>query len=105
MYANPNKTKIFIPDTFLLKEEAMQIQRSPRLSHMRTSSTRRARIARLMVLASTLLLAALLAAFVLYPAGQGSTTTIHFSHSISQQIAGSGPGDSPPSTPTPTPTP
>ncbi|HEY1354074.1 MAG TPA: hypothetical protein VGF67_31065, partial [Ktedonobacteraceae bacterium] len=73
----------------------MQIQRSPRHSNVRTASTPRARVARLIILGSTLLLAALLAAFVLYPAGHSSLTSTHFSHSISQQIAGSGPGDSP----------
>jgi hypothetical protein len=89
----------------------MQIQRSLKHPYPRTSTFLRARFVRLMVLGSTLLLAAILAVFVLYPGGHVSQTQIHFSHTsgqthtVGQQIAGSGPGDSPPSTPTPTPTP
>lgn len=83
----------------------MQIQRSLKHPCLSISQTARARFARLMILGSALLLAALLAAFVLYPAGHVFGTPTHFSHSIHQQIAGSGPGDSLPATPTPTPTP
>jgi hypothetical protein len=89
----------------------MQIQRSLKHFCPSTSVPLRARFAKLAVLGSTLLLAAILAAFVLYPAGHVSQTQTNFfhtsgqTHAIGQQIAGSGPGDSPPATPTPTPTP
>lgn len=83
----------------------MQIQRSLTPHSSRPSILTRARFTRLMILGSTLLLAAILAAFVLYPAGHISSPTTNYLHTTGQQIAGSGPGDSPPSTPTPTPTP
>lgn len=83
----------------------MQIQRSLTPHSSRTSMTTRARFARLIILGSMLLLAAILAAFVLYPAGHISGTTTNYMHTTGQQIAGSGPGDTPPATPTPTPTP